>query len=111
MKNRSPIRAVLSFNGRRLFLVVVMIAVMASTAFGDVLVDYSADTLPPPPWEFISDGPPAETSQHTVFVQDGVLHMIDNALLVGNSLGFLQHVPFDPNQIIEVEFRARVLSG
>ena len=111
MINRNPIRAALSFNGRRLLLVIVMIAAMASTAFGVVLVDYSADTLPPPPWMFISDGPPAERSQHTVFVQKGVLHMIDNALLSGNTLGFLQFVPFDPNQIIEVEFRARVLSG
>jgi hypothetical protein len=75
------------------------------------LVDYSADTLPPPPWEFISNGPPQERSQHTVFVQGGVLHMIDNARLVGNTLGFLQFVPFDPEQVIEVEFRTRVLSG
>jgi hypothetical protein len=95
----------------RLLLVVMMIVGMAGTAFGAVLVNYSADTLPPPPWEFISNGPPEETSQHTVFVQDGVLHMVDKALLLGNTLGFLQQLPFDPNQIIEVEFRARVLSG
>lgn len=37
--------------------------------------------------------------------------MIDNSLLIGNTLGFLQHVAFDPNKVITVEFRARVLSG
>jgi len=76
-----------------------------------ILVEYTADTLPPFPWEFISNGPPAERSQHTVFVQDGVLHLIDNAELLGNTLGYLQRLPLDPLKVIEVEFRVRVLSG
>jgi hypothetical protein len=82
-----------------------------TAASGATLADYTADTLPQPPWEFINNGPPEETSQHTVYVQDGVLHLIDTALLTGNTLGYLQYLPFDPQQRIDVQFRARVLSG
>jgi hypothetical protein len=111
MKGRNSLCSSLYLQACRLALAVVAITTVAGTAFGVVLVDYQADTLPPPPWVFINNGPPQERSQHTVFVQDGVLHMIDNALLVGNTLGFLQFVLFDPDQVIEVEFRTRVLSG
>jgi len=37
--------------------------------------------------------------------------MIDNAQLIGNSLGYSQRLPLDPLKIIEVTFRVRVLSG
>jgi hypothetical protein len=111
MRGRNCIHTAFCLQVCRLALTVVAITAVTGTVFGAVLVDYPADTLPPPPWEFINNGPPQEISQHTVFVQNGVLHMIDNALLVGNTLGFLQHVPFDPDQILEVQFRARVLSG
>ncbi|SRR6266446_513731 len=105
---------------RRLSRISVILAVIvaaslsvSNTATGKTLVLYSASTglLPAPPWEFISNGPPAETSQHFVFVQSGVLHLIDNAFFVGNSLGYLQLIPVNPNQVIDVEFRCRVLSG
>jgi hypothetical protein len=86
---------------------------MSAPATGETLVFYSAETgvLPAPPWEFISNGPPFETSQHTVFVEPGILHVIDNALFLYSTLGYLQHIPVNPNQVIDVEFRARVMSG
>ncbi len=86
---------------------------VVSTAVGSVLVVYSATTgLPPvPPWEFVSNGPVEETSQHTVFVDAGVLHLIDNALFIGNSLGYIQPFTAAPGQVTTVEFRCRVPSG
>jgi len=95
-------------------LIVATSLSVSNTAVGKTLVLYSASTgvLPLPPWEFISDGPIVETSQHTVFVQSGTLHLIDTAFFFGNSLGFLQqHLPVNPNQVIDVEFRCRVISG
>ena len=108
MTEQNSTRAALYLQAFRLALTV---ATITGTAWGTVLVNYPADTLPPPPWEFTSNGPPVERSQHTVFVSDGVLHLIDTALITGNTLGFLQRLPLSPNQVIEVEFRARVLSG
>ena len=96
---------------RILLMVIVTIFCTGTIALGEVLLDYSADILPPPPWVFVNGGTAEERAQRTVFVQDGVLHMIDEALIRGNILGYYQHLPFAPSQIIEVEFRARVLSG
>jgi len=75
------------------------------------LVGYSATAAPMAPWVFVSNGPAQETSQHSAFVQDGILHLVDDALMVGNTLGYYRNVPFDPSHTVEVEFRARVLSG
>ena len=83
----------------------------AAAASGAVLVDYRADALPGSPWVYVSNGPSTEISQHTVFAQSGVLHMIDNACLWGNTLGYYQRPGFDPSRVITVEFRTRVLSG
>ena len=118
MKFNTPNLATLARHASWIWLVALGTFVLTPCgAFGasfddpSILVEYSADTLPLFPWEFISDGPTAERSQHTVFVQDGVLHMIDNAELLGNTLGYLQRLPLDPLKTIEVEFRVRVLSG
>ena len=94
---------------RILLMVIVTIFCTSNIALGEVLLDYSADTLPPPPWQFVNNGS-GGISQDTVFVQDGVLHMIDEDPS-SLSFGYLRRLPFDPGQIIEVEFRARVLSG
>ena len=96
---------------RYVLIVLVMLGAVSGPAFGDVLVDYQADTLPPSPWVRVSNGPVAETSQHTTFVSGGVLSLIDDALLLGNTLGYYQLLAFDPEQTIDVEFRARVLMG
>ncbi len=93
---------------RRLSRISVILAVIvaaslsvSNTATGKTLVLYSASTglLPAPPWEFISNGPPAETSQHFVFVQSGVLHLIDNAFFVGNSLGYRADISVGPGSV------------
>jgi hypothetical protein len=76
-----------------------------------ISLTYTGDALPEAPWVLINDGPLIERSQHSVSVQDGVLHMVDTARLVGNTLGYARQLPFDPLQTIDVEFRARVLSG
>jgi hypothetical protein len=72
-------------------VILTTIATVANTASGSTIVFYSASTgLPAAPWQLINNGPSGETSQHTVFVQSDVLHLIDNALLIGNTLGYLQ---------------------
>ena len=75
------------------------------------LANYDGSTLPPSPWQMISTGPVAETSQHSVSSNGDSLRMTDTALLTGNTLGYLQHLDLDSNQNIRVEFRARVFSG
>lgn len=76
-----------------------------------ISVTYTGDGLPSAPWELVNNGPAEEISQHVVFAQDGVLNMVDNLRVTGNTLGYEQRLPFDPFQVIDVEFRARVLSG
>lgn len=83
----------------------------AHTGSAGVLVDYQAEDLPLDICEWVSNGPIEETSEHFVFVEDGILHMMDGALYIGNSLGCIRHLPFEPTDLITVEFRARVLSG
>jgi hypothetical protein len=98
-------------HGSRLLCLGIMLTAVTGTAWADVLVDYEADTLPPAPWEFVSNGDAFETSHHSVSAADGILHMVDSAPGVGNTLGYFQPLAFDPAQLIEVEFRARILSG
>lgn len=89
----------------------LVLAALATPTLGDVLVNYQADTLPPDPWVRVSNGRAPERASHSTFVSDGVLRMIDETLLSGNTLGYYRHVSFRPAQIIDVEFRTRVFSG
>jgi len=102
MKNRKPVFAIIA----------IVLSIGTNTVTADRLVFYSATTgLPDSSWQFVSNGSYQETCQHHVFARSGVLHLIDGALLRGNSLGYRRYLPVRSNQVITVEFRCRVLEG
>ena len=70
-------------------------------------ISYDGSTLPDSSWNFVSNG----SEDHSVFLNEGSLRMIDSTLLVGNSLGYIKPFSFDSSEVIDVEFRARVFSG